>query len=298
MKLSVWSLVVAIPALVGLSPLRAQNYKFQVVECGGYTVYPAAINSHGTIVGSAQTIGSPYALGFIYADGVCQPIGPGPDGISFTGIADNNDVIGLYGAAYQNFLYGSGILENLPDYPGVPTTNYCCLDTSTGVLAGNYRLEGSSAEYGFLYENGAFTPLPDAGEYNAPTITGVNKRGIVVGTMNSFNQSGFAYIDGQMHFFHYPGATTTTFNGINDNDTVVGTFVASNAFNRSDPIGTAHPAGLVFNLFTYDLDTDVWTDLNFPGPFSTVIPVGIASSGVIAAQYSPTGGLVIATPTN
>jgi hypothetical protein len=143
---------------------------------------------------------------------------------------------------------------------------------------------GSLEQYGFLYQKGTFTPLPDAGEFYVPTITGMNKKGIVVGTMNSFNLYGFAYIGGKMRFFQYPGATYTSFNGISDNDVVVGTY----SVEKTGKIG----------IFSYDIDTNAWTDLNFPAQHNAVTPVGITNAGVIAAANSPSGGLLIATPTN
>jgi uncharacterized membrane protein len=269
--------------LADVYPLKAQNYTFEVAECGAYTAYPKGMNTDGTVVGGAQTLNSIDSWAFIYADGACKTIGPGEDGISFTGIADNGEVLGIYSAG--SFLFERGTLQNLPAYPGSEFTDYCCLNTSTGVLAGNYLVTASPLQYGFLYENGTLTPLPYSYYHYAPSITGMNNKGVVVGTMNALTIYGFTFVDGKISLFQYPGATTTTFNGINDDGTIVGTF------NRNG----AHPA---YNLFTYNLDTGGWTDLDFPGECAAVVPVGIANSGVIAAKLSPSGaGLLIATPT-
>jgi len=285
MKLNCICLALAIFALADVHPLWAQGYTFKVAQCGEYTAYPRGMNNAGTVVGAAQTIDSIYSFAFVYADGTCQTIGPGADGVSFTGIADNNEVFGIYGAG--SFLFGQGSLENLPGYPGANFTSYCCLNTSTGLIAGNYLMVGSPLQYGFLYENGILTPLPYSYYHYAPSITGMNNKGVVVGTMNALTIYGFTFVDGKISLFQYPGATTTTFNGINDDGLVVGTFVRDGA----------HPG--TGNLFTYDLGTGAWTDLDFPGEYGAVVPVGITNSGIIAAQLSPAGaGLLIATPAN
>jgi hypothetical protein len=58
MKLYSTHLVMAILALAGVRPLRAQNYTFKVAECGAYTAYPKGMNTDGTVVGGAQTLNS------------------------------------------------------------------------------------------------------------------------------------------------------------------------------------------------------------------------------------------------
>jgi hypothetical protein len=285
MKLYCIYLPLAILALAGVRPLRAQSYTFRVAECGAYTAYPKGMNTDGTVVGGAQTLNSIESWAFIYADGACKTIGPGQDGISFTGIADNGELLGIYSAG--SFLFEQGALQNLPAYPGSEFTDYCCLNTSTGVLAGNYLVTASPLQYGFLYDSGTLTPLPFSYYHYAPSITGMNNKGVVVGTMNSSSLYGFTYTGGKIRLFEYPNSVNTTFNGVNDDGLIVGTFVRDGA----------HPG--TGNLFTYNLGTGVWTDLNFPGEYAAVVPVGIANSGLIAAKLSPSGaGLLIATPAN
>jgi hypothetical protein len=69
---------------------------------------------------------------------------------------------------------------------------------------------------------------------------------------------------------------------INDNNVIVGIY-----FSNAGPSG----------LLLYNIATGVWTDLNFPYPYDNMTPIGISNSGVIALEASPSGGLVIATPT-
>jgi hypothetical protein len=278
-------LATAVLAFVHLSPLKAQGYTFKVVDyCDGYAAFPSAMNNQGTIVGAAFNGGMAYSLAFVYKAGECKTISLGTAGTSFLGITDNGDILGLYGNL-QNYLYNDGALTGLPPYPGAEFTYYCCLDISKGALAGNYLTQaGGLDRYGFVYEKGKFRSLPNNGGQDAPTIAGISKKGIVVGTMNGVGEAGFTYVGGKMRLFQYPGATYTSFDGISDNDLIVGTYY----FQKSGKIG----------ILTYNLDTGVWTDLKFPYPYDAAAPVGITNSGLIAAAYSPSGGLLIATPTN
>ena len=208
--------LVAALALACPAALQAQNYSFQVVDfCDGYAAFPNAMNNAGTIVGGAFNGGMGTSLAFVYQDGACSTIYLGPAGTSFEGITDNELVVGLRGN-FQNYLYKGGAFSRLPSYHAAENTYYCCLNTSTGLLAGNYLMTGSLSRYGFLLDKGTFTPLPGAAPNSVPSITGMNKNGIVVGTMTTAVQAGFMYVGGNMQFFQYPGATYTTFNGISD----------------------------------------------------------------------------------
>lgn len=270
--------------LGAVRPARAQSYTFQVAECGEYGIEPSGMDNQGVIAGTASTLGSEYALGFLYADGTCKTVAPAHGGISFTGVGADGGLLGLYSAGIgqgpiQSFLLAHGTISPLPSYPGSDSTAYCCLNPSTGVVAGNYDLVGDSAQYGFFYENGTFKPLPSSEYHYALQIAGMNSGGVAVGTAFSAHLYGFTYVGGELHLLQYPGATETTFNGISDNGLIVGTIILP---------GTA-------GICTYDLNTGVWTKLNF-GPYVSSLPVGINDAGVIAAELSPSGGLLIATP--
>jgi hypothetical protein len=59
---------------------------------------------------SAQTIQSQYSLAFVYANGSCHIIQPPAGGASFTGIADDGDVMGIYATGtFQALLLLTGI---------------------------------------------------------------------------------------------------------------------------------------------------------------------------------------------
>jgi uncharacterized membrane protein len=273
--------ITAIIALATQGFLAGQDYKFQVVECGSYVLSPTSMNNAGITVGGAQEAGSDYSLAFVYADGVCRTFGPGPGGVFFTGIADNGAVLGLDGTG--RFLLDQGVLESLPSYPGSDFSDYCCLNSSTGVLAGNYDDSPTFDYVGFFYSDGKFVSLPYSNQQLAyPEINAMNGKGLVVGTMSQ--QYGFTYGAGTMQLFQYPQASYTTFNGVNNNGLIVGTYV-------NLTLGS-------FGVFSYNLGTGVWKDLNFPPEYAAAVPIGVTDSGVIAAQISNGEGLLIATPAN
>jgi hypothetical protein len=166
---------VAILGSAGAKP--RQNYTFQVAECRARTSYPKGMNYSGTVVGGAQTLNSIDSWAFIYAHGACKTIGPGEDGISFTGIADKGEVLGIYIAPAVSCLKKAPY-RTRPLTPAAKFTFSCCLNTSTSVLAGNYLMTGSQLQYDFPYENGPFTALPSSYYHYAPLIAGMNnKRG-------------------------------------------------------------------------------------------------------------------------
>ncbi len=266
-------------------PLAAQNYTFQVVDyCGALTAFPSAINNSGVIVGAASAINSAKNSGFIYAQGKCFSTSFGGQGTDFVGITNSNEILGILSQT-SSYLLGNGTLKSLPSFPSAVASSIY-FKNAAGVLGGNYlATERDVYGRGFLYVNGAFKPLPQGlgdGTGSAYTLYGLNDNNIAVGTFYGEHSLGFVLRDGVITYPEYPGATYTYFYGINNNNLIVGSYD-----KNSD--GT-------FNVFTYDLNTNVWTDLNFPYPYDVAKPVGINDSGVIAAMYTPSGGLLIATP--
>jgi len=222
----------------------------------------------------------------VYVNGECETV---PEA-TFYGITDTDWLIGGVdnSKTYELIEPGPKVV-NLPNYPGLQPGNfgYCCMDTATGTLAGNYNPSGHPVPVsGFFYQNGTFTSLPWSDTSGSPsywyTITALNNTGITVGNYEAAEQLGFVYAKGKMTLLAYPGATNTYFYGINDYGVIVGSYNVN--------------ATGVNNVFLFNLATAKWTDLNFAYPYDLMIPVGISNTGVIALQYSPSGGMVIATP--
>ena len=277
--------LVAVLASASCAPLAAQSYTFESISCDGYTPAPYGMNGAGTVVGMIP------GGGFIDSNGKCQTY----PGVSFFGVTDTGGVFFSCPSCKQLYLLESDrTIVTLPDYPGAQGTPlYCCADTRTGTLAGNYWTgPQGDVESAFFYQNGKFTSLPWT-ETGPPgnccysfTLAALNNTGIAVGTYNSVQGLfGFVLQNGKITYPRYPAATYTYFQGLNDNGVVVGTFV-----NQKTGAG---------GIFTYNIGTATWTELNFPSPYNGLVPLGISNSGVVALISGGIGynGLVIATPT-
>lgn len=119
MKTVTYFLLPALLASSGFSLLKAQNYTFQVVECGADSLPPTAMNTRGVVVGGAEEAGSVYSLGLIYFNGACQTLRPPAGGLAFSGISDNGALFGTYTARSQTrFMLDEGVARALPPYPG------------------------------------------------------------------------------------------------------------------------------------------------------------------------------------
>jgi hypothetical protein len=277
--------VIGILAAAHWSPARAQDYTFEtILQCGSLTAFPAAMNGSGAIVGSARDINSRFNSGMVYSDGTCKSY-PVED---FSGITDSGGIFGTHNSATNYLAQPGSEPQALPNYPGAQGTEYCCMDILTGVMAGNYKPSETIPLSGFFYQNGNLISLPYnvSNGSNGPSytimISGLNGRGVTVGTYQGDGLYGFVYQNGKMAFHSYPSAKSTNFMAVNDNNVAVGTYW----------IYATGETGFV----TYDIDTSTWTKLNFPAEYVSSQPVGISNTGVIVLQYSPSGGMVIATP--
>lgn len=259
-------------------PLAAQNYTFSSPDCGNVSLNPTGMNGAGVVVGSP----------FIYYNGKCTVYSK----IDFNGISDTGWLF-IYPMIPGNktfyLLPTAGKPTPLPPYPDGSEYVYCCIDSAAGVLAGNYWPTFGATEVGFFYQNGKFTSLPwsdaGAGKSYWYTIAAMNNTGITVGNYegpysSQTNSVGFVYAKGKMTLLQYPGAQYTFFGGVNDYGIVAGSYILPDNH---------------YNIFTYNLATGVWKDLNFPYPYSSMTVFGISNAGLVALTVQ-LNGVVIATP--
>jgi hypothetical protein len=264
-------ILVAALAAGSCVPLVAQSYTFEAATCGD-NFFPYGMNGSGAVVGTTTVNGT--GSGAIYYNGKCYTYPT----VYFSGVSDTGWLIGYPPGTRNNaeYLIQPGKVSPLPNPFGLTSNfTYCCIDSATGTLAGNYYPSNGALESGFFYQSGKFTSLP-----SGYTIGALNNTGIAVGeTYQGAGIAGFVLAKGKVTLLAYPKAVSTYFYGINDKGIVVGSADANG--------GT---------VFTYNLTTGAWTDLNFPYPYNIMNPVGITNSGVIALSGVGGGGLVLATP--
>jgi hypothetical protein len=199
MRVQVLALTSLLAAALG-APLAAQTYTFQtILECNSLTAFPLAMNGSGVVVGYAHNVLGPGA-GMIYYNGTCQT----NDEALFYGVSDTDWLLASpLAVSVGNTYYlvePGGTPAALATYPGAQGTDYCCMDTAAGVLAGNYYPPGGGGPVGFLYQNGAFASLPwseSTGSIYWYTITALNDTGITVGNYEGAEQLGFVYAKGK-----------------------------------------------------------------------------------------------------
>jgi hypothetical protein len=266
-------ITIAILAAACCAPLAAQSYTFQSVDCNGLGISPYGMSGPGVVVGVTEANGG-VGEGVLYYNGKCEAI----PSLYLFGVSDTDWLIGYPPNSPNNtfYLIQPGKVSPLPNPFGLTSNfTYCCIDSATGTLAGNYYPSNGALESGFFYQSGKFTSLP-----SGYTIGALNNTGIAVGeTYQGAGIAGFVLAKGKATLLAYPKAVSTYFYGINDKGIVVGSADANG--------GT---------VFTYNLTTGAWTDLNFPYPYNIMNPVGITNSGVIALSGVGGGGLVLATP--
>jgi hypothetical protein len=272
------TILIAILAAVCSAPLAAQSYTFESIECNNLPIFAYGMNGSGLVVGTAGD------SGVIYSNGKCQTY----PSVFFYGVTDTNWLIGGVkgGNAYELIEPGLKVTP-LPAYPGAHGTSYCCMDTMTGTLAGNYYpYADGGALVGFTYQNGKFTSLPWNEASGTPsywfTLTALNNTGTAVGNFEGNYQQGFVYQKGTITYLEHPGSEFTYFQGLNDSEVIVASYSSDDG-----------PSGISL----YNIQTATWTDLNFPYPYNDMMPVGISNTGVIALG-GPYDGLVLATPSS
>ena len=275
-------LLISVIAVAFCAPLAAQTYTFSNAECNNFALSAYGMNGAGVIVGAADDGGA------IYANGKCQTY----PNVFLYGVSDNEWLIGgvKFSDTYE-LIQPSGKVTDLPSYPG-GGTEYCCMDSATGTLAGNYYPTGTTGTLVGFFDNinsGKFSSLPwseATGSIYWYTIAALNNTGIVVGTDNGEYTGngtlGFVYAKKKLTLYRYPGATFTYFQGVNDNGLVVGSY-------------SVRSTGAT-NIFLFDIATNTWTDLNFPYPYDGMHAIGISNSGVIALTGASGAGVVLATP--
>ena len=155
---------------------------------GGNATIANGINSAGQVVGQSLGLGSPYGLGFFYANGKIQPsplnfnfLGSdgGIGGASFA-INDSGEIAGVgynyYGGNDCAAVYSNGSLQ-----PLITTASSVATAINSNGDAVGQSFYQSRQPFSFLYANGNVIPLSLTASQFADAL---NDEDQIVGTMN------------------------------------------------------------------------------------------------------------------
>jgi uncharacterized membrane protein len=159
------------------------------------------------------------------------------------------------------------------DFPGATSSNVNGI-TDAGALGGSY-VDSQSRLHGFVRQgknNYNTMDFPGASE---TSVNSINSRNELTGQTSPPFISAFLFSNQQWLDFYYPGAFTTTGDGINNLGQIVG------IWNPQDP--TQPQQGFLRNA------DGSFQPINFPGSSGSAA-LGINDQGVLVGSYSDLAG--------
>lgn len=239
---------------------------------GGTNSNAAAINNAGQIVGTTDTAGGS-SNAFLYNGGRMTSLGTPPGSAAF-GINNKGQVVGT-------FFYSNGSVTSLPAPGGVSFP--IAFDISdSGVIVGEYVVDGSGAERAFLISNGRSSDLGTLGGANSSAFS-VNNAGQVVGVADTAQlgqEHAFLYSKGNMVDLGTLGGTNSKASSINNKGQVVG-----NSETSGDEANHAF-------IFSNGTTTDLNSLLPFSSAWELFSALGINDVGqIVGFGRNPEGRL-------
>jgi hypothetical protein len=261
---------------------------------------------------------------------------PGAFATELWGIS--SDATKIVGAAVSSssgitgIAYSGGSFESVL-FPNAHNT-YLFGINNAGVAVGGWNLN-DLPDHPFRYSQGVFDEQPGVIGSTSTSLFGINNAGHLVGEYLDTTgvPHGFLSRDGTITVIDVPGYNVTEALGLNDSDSVVGTygtafqfpnpsgqpipyhgFVYSNGVlttidcpnaigtsvyginNRGDLSGTCHEAGQLSHGFVYS--NGIFTTIEAPGAEDTIVR-GISDSGQVVGRYRTAANVYhgfIATP--
>jgi hypothetical protein len=303
----------AVTSLVGAGAASAASTKPAAVPAGGYQFVTIGshrdrtfnqilgINNNGRIAayfgsGAAghpnrgYTITAPYAQGDIRNENF-----PGAAQTQVIGLNDNGVQVGFYatssGANFGWYFNGSFHKVEFPTGNNArPPIDQLLGVNNHDIAVGFYNnRQGAARGYEYNLRNHRFSLVTEPGAPTggaAPSLTaaGINNRGDVAGfyTTKGGTVDGFLKLsNGHFTTIAVPGASMTQAFGLNDSDTVVGTYTLGTG-------STATTHGFIWRIGGH-LTTGV-DDPNDPG---TTVLNGINNEGDIVGFYNSSGTTAI-----
>ncbi len=243
----------------------SQTFQYTSFQVPGSTYTVAlGLNNSGEIVGSFISNGQ--QAGFLYSGGNFQTIAcPNASFTIAQGINDNGVIVGW--CADQGFIYQNGNYSYV-NYPGAARTGLLGVN-NLGDLVGFYE-PGPDSSFGFVYRNGVFKSLG-----SSRSVNGINLSETIAANVCSTNCHGIVKAKTKggwitVQKVYYPGASSTTLGGINDNGDLSGLL---------QPTPTEVPHG-----FVYFKDTNKFFGFNIQGS-SGMEATGINNSRQVVGYY-------------
>jgi hypothetical protein len=186
------------------------------------------VNKSGTIAGEYLASGSQYGMGYTYVGGVFTSVlPPGAKSASVTSISDNGKLGGEYSDAsgiYHAFIKTKSGYQEF-DIPGTANPKIVGINN-----AGQYvvqSLDVNHVQHSYLSFAPYFIELDYPGSAKTDGYQINNKGQVALDWQDDSGVHGGVYdLYAQKYYkVDYPGASSTVTTGINDDDTLVGTYV-------------------------------------------------------------------------
>ncbi len=275
---------IALDASCGLPPATHTHYRFTTVDIQG-AVGPIAfaINNEGLVSGFYSD-SSGYYHGFLWRNGTGTTVNaPGGwvdtelGGVNDSGVAIGNYDDDLTVSHATLYFVWNQTWRRLPDVPGWPLNFGNGINDDGAAVGAAYQGSTPSTAYNgvsWIWDGRGysfFTVPGSSGTSTGTYASGINDFGKVTGYYEdgAGGVHGFLKEGRDISSFDVPGADYTYANGINDQDEVVGTYVA---------------AGVAFG---YVMREGEFVTVDVPGAAVTNI-FGINDLGQIVGWYSDT----------
>jgi hypothetical protein len=263
---------------------RRQPSKAPMLQAMGFGMRKYLAGVGVLLLSVAATGASASPLTYNFTE-LTAPAGSG--GITALGINDAGTVVGYYNGTKQGFMETNGVFTPLSDPLGGIGAIVTGINDS-GTVVGYYG--DATGFHGFTESNGNWNTLdaPLWGSGHLGTfVEGINNDGTVVGY--NWSNEGFTEANGVYTQLIAPNASPNSNlepSGINDNETVVGTYDTASQNNTSPIQGFMETNG-VFTPLSNPLATGSGVPAVGGGPLSPgrTDPLGINDNGTVVGYY-------------
>ena len=192
---------------------------------------------------------------------------PGASQTGAFGINDSGTIVGAYYPGTVRGFLLTGKTYNPLDCPDARWT-YPRAINNGGTIVGYYAGGSKYGPFGFVLNEGTYTPLEHPAADNGTYAYGLNDKGTIVGCyVKGGKWHGFSLRGGTYVSVDYPGASETHALAVNNDDIIVGEYEKDGRWHG------------------FSLSGGIYTSLDFPGAKNTLV-YGINDSGTIVGSFS------------